>query len=60
MSACYTLAVSVWCVCLRGVVKEGVVVWGRKGRLMDIILMGSGSSSTLQAIRTGKRTSEDW
>lgn len=37
-------------------------VWwseGRKGRLMDIILMGKGST-TIQAIRTGKRASEDW
>lgn len=32
---------------------------GRKGRLMDIILMG-GSSTTIRAIRTGKRRSEDW
>lgn len=32
---------------------------GRKGRLMDISLMG-GSSTTIWAIRTGKRGSEDW
>lgn len=32
---------------------------GSSGSLMDIILMGS-SSTTVLAIRTGKRGSEDW
>lgn len=49
------------CVCVSQRCSKDREWWsgGRRGRLMDIILMGS-SSTTIHAIRTGKRVSEDW
>ncbi len=59
-SVCYTLCACV-CVCVSQRCSKGREWWSgrRKARLMDIILMGS-SSTTIRAIRTGKGMNEDW
>lgn len=64
LCCCMLLYMSALCLvykCVSQRCSKGREWWsrGRKDRLMAIILMGS-SSTTIGAIRTGKRASEDW